>query len=286
MRWFFPSWNGDVRLEQDGENCRVLVISPTPYELEVLNKLQAVLVKKKYLDAEQNLWVEGDGSAYRDKPQSTALSASLSKVAPLFTKILKPGKQTLTAVSFKDGSIETVQGSEVSEALAKKAEDKGKDAATVKRPTPCCPQCVPGAVGPASEVLLSFLNEDEHRMWAQDRCLVVEGHLTGHRYLLAHRHTERAARIGRICYDLDSQEVIHFHDNSVPPEEEVLAAKLCLEHAEPWLRNEATLFNYQEIRFKNPFGDIMDGTADAFLTNFVGGLALGHSVGKKLTGQS
>ena len=34
--------------------------------------------------------------------------------------------------------------------------------------------------------------------------------------------------------------MLHFHDNSVPPEEEVLAAKLILEHREPWLRNEAT----------------------------------------------
>ena len=54
----------------------------------------------------------------------------------------------------------------------------------------------------------------------------------------------------------------------MPPEEEVLAAKLILEHREPWLRNEATCLQQTKdgkwhdlgfLRYKNPFGDASDG---------------------------
>ena len=45
----------------------------------------------------------------------------------------------------------------------------------------------------------------------------------------------------KICYDIDDRCVLHFHDWTVPPEEEVLATKLILEHREAWLRNEATV---------------------------------------------
>jgi hypothetical protein len=64
--------------------------------------------------------------------------------------------------------------------------------------------------------------------------------------------------------------VVHFHDRRVPPEEEVLAAKLILEHAEPWLRNEATLWSAGAMIFKNPFGNGMDGVEDATFTQRIG----------------
>jgi hypothetical protein len=123
--------------------------------------------------------------------------------------------------------------------------------------------------------LLTFLNEEEHEDWAKERAIVVTGGLSGHRYLLAHRHSKTAAKIGRVCYDLDDRCVVHFHDNSVPPEEEVLGAKLILEHREPWLRNEATHFGRTNVRFKNPFGDFYDGVADAMMTQQIGGFMHG-----------
>ncbi len=153
-----------------------------------------------------------------------------------------------------------------------------KAAVTVRRPTPCCPQCTRGAVGPASEVLLAFLDEQQHKDWSERRAIIVRGGLTGNRYLLAHRNTDLAAQIGRICFDMDGDVVVHFHDRTVPPEEEVLAAKLILEHREPWLRNEATYFvrgGPRRSRFKNPFGDGLDGVADASLTQLIGSLTSG-----------
>jgi hypothetical protein len=143
-------------------------------------------------------------------------------------------------------------------------------AASVRRPTPCCPVCEVGSVAPASEVLLAFLSDEEHETWARDRAIVVTGGLTGHRYVLAHRRSVVAACITKMCFDLDDGRILHFHDNSVPPEEEVLAAKLILEHREPWLRNEATLLGGGDMQFKNPFGDLSDGTESTFLVSAIG----------------
>ena len=98
---------------------------------------------------------------------------------------------------------------------------------------------------------------------------MVEGGLSGHRYILAHRHSKLARKFGRIGYDVDSRAVMHFFDWSVPPEEEILAAKLILEHREPWLRNEATFFDSGE-RYKNPFGDSLDGTETSSLMVGIG----------------
>jgi len=208
---------------------------------------------------------------------------------------MRPGHAVLTAIRFADGRCVTCSGSEAElRQLAETAAESYRApravpalppaqepprpepvaAVTVRRPTPCCPQCHPGAVGPASEVLLAFLSEEEHESWARERSIVVEGGLSGHRYLLAHRHTARAQRVGRICYDLDARAVVHFHDMTVPPEEEVLAAKLILEHREPWLRNEATLFCSDALKFKNPFGDGGDGMWDSSLTSNLGSAVL------------
>jgi hypothetical protein len=88
-------------------------------------------------------------------------------------------------------------------------------------------------------------------------------------YRIAHRNSPIAVAQKRIAWDMTNDHVMHFHDWSVPPEEEVLASKLILEHAEPWLRNEATTF-YGNYYYKNPFGGFDDGVADAGLTQAIG----------------
>ena len=145
----------------------------------------------------------------------------------------------------------------------------------VKRPTPSCPDCYVQANAPASQVLLSFLTAEQHETWKKGRYIVCRGHLSTHPYVLAHRHSEIAAKNGRICFDAYDKDVLHFHDQSVPPEEEILAAKLILEHREPWHRNEATCRGVRCSRvFKNPFGDGMDGVRDADLTRRIGAAML------------
>lgn len=295
MRWFLPSWNGDVRAESvDDKTTKLTIVDPTAHEQEVLKLLETIFRDRKWYGDKEPLWIPvettDDPNPYRKSPvdQERVIKAPIGDIAPLLVKGYKPGKATLTAILMADDKVETVAGSSVDlDALAKEADKKkAKAAATVKRPTPSCPQCHPGAVEPATEVLLTFLNDYEHEQWAEDRSIIVCGGLSGHRYLIAHRHSARALHQGRICVDLDDRTVLHFHDHTVPPEEEVLAAKLCLEHREPWLRNEATILGspytgsvapYDMLCgrgsaevYNNPFGDGSDGIPDARFTRNVG----------------
>lgn len=273
--WFIPSWNGDFRLVagDDPKTSKLLVMQPTPHELQLLAQFMMAARKKKWT---KEKLTEHDVIDTR----TIELNAPLSKVGPALVKISKPADRTLTAVSYKDGKLEVAETNMVETLAAKAAEDPEAKAVSVSRPTPCCPRCEPGAIAPARDVLLAFLNEQEHADWAEHRAIQVTGGLSGHRYLLAHRNSETAGRLGKICYDMDDRFVLHFHATDLPPEEEILAAKLILEHREPWLRNEATVVQQASdgtwrdlgfMRYKNPFGDIQDGRVDAAITGAIGG---------------
>ena len=295
--WYTPSWNGDWRLEPepgDPALTRLTVEKPTPSELSQLGLIAGELVRLKWLSAEDSRRLTRKPAFWR-RGSHVTLRAPLTTVGPVITSILRPGSAVLTAVRFKDGHVEVSETSrpraeslpgetspykrapelppfvptEETKALVKK--DDVEVAVTVKRPTPCCPTCYVDAVGPATDVLLSFLDSEQHASWQEHRCLVARGGITRHRYLLAHRHTPLAARQLRVAFDMEDGQVMHFHDWAVPPEEEVLAAMLILQHREPWLRNEATALGWQRsFVFKNPFGDGNDGVVDSMWTHRVG----------------
>lgn len=51
MRWFFPDWSGDFRLEADGDSkCVLTVVSPTPSEIEKLGAFLKKARSKKWVD--------------------------------------------------------------------------------------------------------------------------------------------------------------------------------------------------------------------------------------------
>jgi hypothetical protein len=268
--WYVPSWNGDFRLTpgDDEATSKLLVMAPTPHEMQLLAQFMAIARKKKWT---KEKLMEGDAIDTR----TIMIDAPLTKVGPELVKITKPADRTLTAVSFKDGKLEVAETGAIETVITRAESDPESKAVSVARPTPCCPSCVPGSVEMASEVLLSFLSPQEHADWAKHRAIMVTGGRSGHRYLIAHRHSRTAVLNKKICYDVDDHCVLHFHDWTVPPEEEVLATKLILEHREAWLRNEATVLQQDSegawhdlgfMRYKNPFGDASDGRADAVLT--------------------
>lgn len=281
MKIYLPSWNGDFRLEDDGNGgTRLVVHDPTPHEQKIIGDFLRKAGVKGWVG--ESALGHGDGP-YRSTGRSEVmLSATLAAASKILIKLARPKKQTLTAVSFSDGMMSIVEGADdaavekiadaVEKATATEDPEKPAKAASVKRPTPCCPVCEIGAVAPASEVLLAFLDDHEHETWARERAIVVTGGLTGHRYVVAHRQSAIAAYNTKMCFDIDDGQILHFHDNSVPPEEEVLAVKLILEHREPWLRNEATLLNGDNLKFKNPFGDYYDGTESAAIVGALGRL--------------
>jgi len=274
--WFVPAWNGDFRLiaGDDKDTSKLLMMQPTPHELQLLAQFMTTARKKKWTT---EILTEQDVVDTR----TIVLNAPLTKVGPVLIKATKPVDRTLTAVSFKNGQLEVAETGMIETLVAKAETDPEAKAVSVARPTPCCPKCEVGSIAPARDVLLSFLNKQEHADWAKHRAIMVRGGLSGHRYLLAHRYTSTAALLGKVCYDLDDHFVLHFHATDVPPEEEVLAAKLILEHREPWLRNEATVLQQTKdgrwhdlgfMRYKNPFGDARDGRDDAA---FTAGLGIG-----------
>jgi hypothetical protein len=274
VKWFIPSWNGDLRLEPaPEEKTKLTVIEPTAAERDMLVRMGDAFENEGWVEKWRKRW---------GKKTEVVLNAPLEKVGPLASTIMRPGDAVLTAVNFQGGQVVTTTGSqEELEKLATEAKEKdAKAAATVKRPTPCCPACIPGAVEPATEALLAFLTDEQHDQWARRRRIEVQGGLSEHRYLLAHRYSTLAQKFGRICIDLDDGVVLHFHDWTVPPEEEVLAAMLILQHHEPWLRNEATLYDRMheaDLVFKNPFGDMTDGAFDAGFSLGFGGVLM-HSL--------
>lgn len=196
MKWFIPSWNGDVRVEAgDSENLsRLIVHEPTPSELTALAKLSAEFEKRKWIKAPLHL----ESEAYRCGRVTRVVEAPLKKVAPVVIKMLRPGKQVLSAVVLKDGKVETVEGSDMAALEPLAAKPEAKAGATVRRATPCCPTCHEGAISPATEALLSFLTPEQHEQWRDHRYLVAVGQITGHRYMLMHRNSERAARVGAL----------------------------------------------------------------------------------------
>ncbi len=283
--WYIPAWNGDWRLEPDpaapDKQTLLTIKKPTAEEKRVLIEMQKAFDEKKWLDSGPSRDRMKDPSSWRTT--KAKILAPLADIGPIIASIVKPGSNVLTAIRFTDGRIESCstsepakpgeksKPSEESKALAKKPDAAA--AATVKRPTPCCPSCYedPREVNkPATETLLAFLNEEEHESWAKHRYIVVRGGITGHRYLLAHRNSEIAQRNTRMGFDLDDNSVMHWHDWTVPAEEEVLASMLILKMREPWLRNEATAFSGCTYVFKNPFGGFDDGIPDSSWTRDVG----------------
>lgn len=266
MRWYIPSWNGDYRLDPNGENACVLVVTdPTPAEKEVIVRFLSYARERK--------WTSRKRLATRSRETRIPLAASVTQVAPvLIDSGGAPKIGALTVLKFSNGEMTATEDPAAAAQAAEDQGEKAKAAATVKRPTSCCPSCIPGSTEPATEVLLEFLTPEQHRTWARERYVICYGGLTGHRYAVAHRHSEHARAWGKITRDLTEGLTLHFHDWSVPPEEEVLGALVMLQFRENWVRHEATAFG-ANVYFKNPFGGFLDGVPDAKLTRALGSMA-------------
>jgi hypothetical protein len=274
MIWYHPSWCGDFRLvpeNGDEDKSRLIVTDPTPAEIQ---KLGAFLVK-----ARKKGWVP-NLAGVADRGDSTLLiDAPVAKAGKLLLG-WRARKDILTAVKSYDGEITPVigNGDEVEKAVEKK---DTKEAATVKRPTLCCPTPVSGPDIRASEVLRAFSTNKQWKDWLKHGHLIAYGKLTGHPYRICHRHTPLAQQQGKIAWDLHDDAIVHCYDWSVPPAEEVLAVKLVLEHAEHWIRNKSGYFYSQhhaqaaDNLFNDPFRppghqQLLDGTEDAAFVSAFG----------------
>lgn len=299
MIWYHPARCGDFSLESDGDaKSNLLVRDATPAEHRRLALFVAEAVTRGWTEP---ITIPEAGEA------TFPLSASIRDAGPVLSGMMAPSGGALTAVRSAAGvlTVDVDPGIALATAEAKaqagppasegvppgpdadtdvkagdkkgkkaKADpkaDKPSKAATVKRPTPCCPYNITGPEHRASEVLRAFCTQEQWESWEAEGWLVCVGEITRHRYLLMHRRSPMSARNGKIGRDLDDDVLMHFHDWSVPPAEEVLAAKLILEHKEPWLRNRSTCFGSRSGVFRNPLGHPTgDGTRDAALVHDIG----------------
>ncbi len=227
MIWYFPSWNGDHRLvhvhDARGEapGCALEVTNPTPDETKRLKEFLKL--------ARSEGWWTGRSLKRAINEGCVFLDATLEDAGAKLSEIFRPDpKSRITAYRYANGDV-TVERSGVP-ALKKTA----TTAATMTRGYGGCPTPVP-VNERASEVLLAFLTDEQLASWEDKRRFVALGSVTGGSYIVAHRGSEFARWNNYAVYSCAAKKPTCWHDWTVPPEEEALAAKLLIEHDEEWI---------------------------------------------------
>ncbi|HTQ41887.1 MAG TPA: hypothetical protein VMI75_03950 [Polyangiaceae bacterium] len=268
LRWFIPTFEGDVLLSREDDGTTILrAYELTDGEAKALEVLRKRALHSPFLGAP---WCASEKEflplvdpQYRTKDGlAITLHAKIEDVEAVLAKALNPkGRKLFSAVKFSDGSIERIHrgpGGEVKldsyrinakaiddalppaerERARRAREEKEKEAraaATLKEPVIGCPTPeFPEADIRASRALEAFLDEDQLRDYRKKGAFVSVGHDTGHRYVIQNREAPLPLRntskgiFGGGIYDLDEERTICCHDWDVPPPEEMLALHLCL----------------------------------------------------------
>jgi hypothetical protein len=262
---YFPDWSGDWRLEAvDADNCTLTVVSPTPAEIANLG----AFLKK----ARSKNWVEQHIGFIPNGEVKLAIKAPLVKAGKVL--LGKRTKGTLTAVVSEKGEVRAVTDGDADKVEKEASKQDAKAAATVGRPTLCCPLCETGPDKLANEVLLEFCAPWQACEWEREGVLHCYGNLSGRKYEIVHRHHPLAEQRGKIVWDCEGGYVMHGYAWDRPPAEEALTMKLVLEHAEHWIRNASGCKHHDGPIYENPFVDedeqYSDGVLDASMMSSLG----------------
>jgi hypothetical protein len=111
--------------------------------------------------------------------------------------------------------------------------DDAEAAVTLRKPERGCPEPVP-TNRRASEVLATFSTRSQLQSYEMHGYMSVVGSATGERYRLYHRDAAAQRGLQRCLIDTHGNPVC-VYDWAVPAEEETLAIKFAVEHAEPWI---------------------------------------------------
>ncbi len=109
-------------------------------------------------------------------------------------------------------------------------------AVSVTPPKRGCPAPTP-AQRRASEVLRTFSTRRQWESFERTGSMLLIGGTSGMSYRLFHRDEAAKRRMGHSLVEARSGVEVCAWDNTVPPEEEMLALKLAVEHRERWLRS-------------------------------------------------
>ncbi len=244
-RWFLPSFYGDIRLTATGDrSCSLIKTSLTAQEKTALIQFTVIAKKKAWTDID---CLSGSGPI--------ALDAPIAKVSKVLAKLMKPGRTTISAVRFSDGTMEEIRSTDddsdtgadtgpkedpASSGLYRdegpgekvpKKRGRPKAAATVAAPIRGCP--APDFTSSelrAQEVLAAFLDPGQLEDFRRYNKFVSIGQTTGNRYMITSRHArDELAKYTRSLYDLDRETPLCVHDWDVPAAEEMLTLHVLLQ---------------------------------------------------------
>jgi len=238
---FLPTFYGDIKLTaKDSDKTLIEWENLSPQEGEALT-----LIGRKFkLDLSASVG-------------TIVVPKRIDKIAELVAKAMKRDRKLLSAVVFKNGTVEELHpyrepakrptpddsgaqpkadAAAVTDTLAtvsKALATVPKAAVTVAQPTLGCP--LPEferAEVRATRVLREFLSPQQLADFERTQSFLVVGGDTGHQYVLTSRHAperQLAKVCGRSVYDVTAGRAVCVHDWVVPAAEELLELKLFLE---------------------------------------------------------
>lgn len=237
MIWYIPSFYGDIKLTRLGPNSTEISWSyMTATEKKALANVLETATKKNWITTDKvPSFFDHDskGGPYRGNASedngSMVFQENLSKIQRLLTIELKPGRKVISAVKFKDGSMEEMTQTVLKPEVVKKA----KAGVSVVAPNLGCPEPrMREADLRANRVLETFLDDSQIDDFRRYNQFVSIGAETGNRYLITSRHNQAALAKtgGRQLYDFDSRIpfCIH-HDALIPAAEEMLSLHVMLQ---------------------------------------------------------
>jgi hypothetical protein len=222
-----PTFHGDLRLEATSEGeTKLTAFDLRENEAAALRTLSTHALKKRWAD-DGAFGAIGEGPYRTKRGHEVMLRAPLAKVQAVVSKLLKPGRPLLHAVTYGDGSIEQVSTAAIPPAGAKRP----RAGATVAQPTIGCPVPeFPESEVRANRVLREFLPPDAYAEYERLGAITAIGADTGHEYVITHRERRglMRSRSYRSLYDLTEDRALCVHDWTVPAPEEMLALLLCV----------------------------------------------------------
>lgn len=231
MKWYVPSFYGDIRLERlpqtDTKAKEVTMVTwskLTALEKGAIIRLGDIVVDKSMTSSpfDSDLFGKDEGRI--------ELTASVTRIQKILSRALKPGRKIVDVVMFESGKMVETTTADVEE-VVKKESSKAVAGASVGKPTLGCP--MPDLVKAdlrATEVLFAFLDDQQRDDFQLNNAFITQGAATGHRYMVTSRHaTDRLSHYRRQLYDLDEKRPYCVHDYDVPAAEEMLALHLLLQ---------------------------------------------------------
>lgn len=218
--WFLPARCGDFRLTATDGGCLLSVEDPTTEDRARLAPFLRALVERGLLP-ELPALLPG-------MRLSLPLAAPLRELGPLLAAE-SGAADAWTAVACVGGIVRVLDAQK-----APSVPDDAEAAATVTPPRKGCPAPTP-ARRRASEVLATFCTPRQRAQFEAEGRLRACGSSSGRAYWVHHRDEAARRGLSRCVTEVATGAPVCAWDERVPPEEEVLALKLAIEHRERWL---------------------------------------------------